>query len=743
MSTNSDSNISSSSISGHIKSRISRVMENSLGAQTPRIERGIVPLAYLLLSVLALFPLVAQSSSCLPDTGDSLHNIWTYGDDINRLEQGKAWYNASIFYPEKNSAILSEHGLINTVLFYPFYRWANNPILGYNFLVLLCFILCSFYTYLICYEFTKSRPVSFLAGLIFGFFPYRFAHLPHLQLLSFQWVLIPLYYLILYVRDAKRTHLLLFFSFFVLQVIFVGYNTIYLMILVSGYIGFTFLWNERHGKRALRRNYLNLVGALCVSLIVVTPFYLPYIEASSQGYRRSLNELEIYGVDLVLLVSAHPGNIAYGKITEGLRTLSPDGGISSVFPGLVVVSLTVLSLYQIIRLWKLRDVNTPSLRFFLMMGAFFFVMLFGPVIKFRNEVISPSPLFPVYKFIPLFASIRYIPNYIHPLMFTVSIIISYGLSSYKVFQRRKTALLLSLIIAVLICFEYTSYISISKPIPYGNGIPAVYQWLKTQPSYPLIELPVPGEIRSDDPFWYDQYLYVYYSIYHRMPIVNGLSGFFPATFRKTRAIEKSFPNPLAIGRLNEIGVRYVIVHRSRMPNGDGIDEKIARYPQLARIYDDSDALVLFLRQGADNATLPRTSTLPGDLELRVISVSTPSFVRPDTQVIISAVIENEGNTVWLADTDYESPPGKGEVRLAIRQWLRSDGYVAKEPDGSAGLAARGRLPHDVFPGERVEVRMTAKAPSEDGVYHVKINLVDELITWFPNSDLIYTIDVQR
>ena len=99
--------------------------------------------------------------------------------------------------------------------------------------------------------------------------------------------------------------------------------------------------------------------------------------------------------------------------------------------------------------------------------------------------------------------------------------------------------------------------------------------------------------------------------------------------------------------------------------------------------------------------------------------------------------------VWVADTPDAAPPGKGEVRVAIREWVRTDGYVplGREEPG-VPLHARGRLSDDVYMGERVAVRMEAQAPDEPGTYQVHLNLVDELVTWFPQPDLVLQVAVE-
>ncbi|HET6262926.1 MAG TPA: hypothetical protein VFG99_11910, partial [Chloroflexia bacterium] len=67
----------------------------------------------------------------------------------------------------------------------------------YNSLVWLSFVAAGYGMYLLVRHLTEHRPAAFLAGVVFSFCPYHFAHmLGQLNLMSFQWM--PLYLLALF-----------------------------------------------------------------------------------------------------------------------------------------------------------------------------------------------------------------------------------------------------------------------------------------------------------------------------------------------------------------------------------------------------------------------------------------------------------------------------------------------------------------------------------------------------------------
>jgi len=56
--------------------------------------------------------------------------------------------------------------------------------------------------------------------------------------------------------------------------------------------------------------------------------------------------------------------------------------------------------------------------------------------------------------------------------------------------------------------------------------------------------------------------FMYQSIFHWHRLVNGYSGYEPPDYAETRQRMVTFPDDEAIGRLRELGVRYVLVHQA-------------------------------------------------------------------------------------------------------------------------------------------------------------------------------------
>jgi hypothetical protein len=144
---------------------------------------------YTLLSFVLTWPLVLGLGSDVPgDFGDSLLNMWILGWGAEHapglLTGSIGWtqfWNANIFHPDPLALALSEHLFGQVLQILPVYWLTGNIILCYNLLFISTFALSAFGTYLLVRDLTGDKRAAFIAGLVYGFLPYRIASVPHLR----------------------------------------------------------------------------------------------------------------------------------------------------------------------------------------------------------------------------------------------------------------------------------------------------------------------------------------------------------------------------------------------------------------------------------------------------------------------------------------------------------------------------------------------------------------------------------
>jgi len=89
--------------------------------------------------------------------------------------------------------------------------------------------------------------------------------------------------------------------------------------------------------------------------------------------------------------------------------------------------------------------------------------------------------------------------------------------------------------------------------PVWKAPPRVYDAIKYLSHPILAELPIPEDETANTP-------YMYFSLWHWSPMVNGYSGFVPESYKELRAEMTRFPDDRGIDALHRRGVTHVTVN---------------------------------------------------------------------------------------------------------------------------------------------------------------------------------------
>jgi hypothetical protein len=117
--------------------------------------------------------------------------------------------------------------------------------------------------------------------------------------------------------------------------------------------------------------------------------------------------------------------------------------------------------------------------------------------------------------------------------------------------------------------------------PWPRRAPMYANWLLTQPAGVVVELPAPvgHALPLYDPEW------AYLGTFHRHPLVNGYSGYFPKPYFDLLGALHRFPSDQSLWALVTRDVRYVVLHEDRYEPADFLEllGRIERYPCLERV----------------------------------------------------------------------------------------------------------------------------------------------------------------
>ena len=292
---------------------------------------ALVFLVYCGVTVALTYPLILQMGSVLPnDAGDPALNTWILWWNTQTLPFTTAWWDAPAFFPAPGVLSFSENLLGLSLISTPLYWLGLGPQAAYNVVFFLTFPLSAAGAYLLGYELTKRHDAAFIAGLLFGFAPYRIAHLPQIQSLASFPMAFALLGLHRYLRDPRPKWLALFAGGWFLQGLCNGYYLLFF----SVFVGLWILWFASPWSRP--RQFLAIGLAWVIAAIPMLPLLLRYraIHASF-GFARDFGTIRDFGADVASLLHATDHIALWGWLEVFRR---PEG---ELFPGLTVVLLVV------------------------------------------------------------------------------------------------------------------------------------------------------------------------------------------------------------------------------------------------------------------------------------------------------------------------------------------------------------------------------------------------------------------
>jgi len=534
-------------------------------------RHGPAVLLFALLSLGMTYPLVLHLGNRIPsDLGDPLYTAWVLAWDFHKLGAGLVGlWDANIFYPHHGTLLYADSLLGLAFLAAPLLALGVPLVPAYNILFLLSFFLAGLSMYCLVFHLAKSRAAAVLAGFIFAFFPYRFAHISHLELLSMAWMPFCLLFLHKFFERPTYKNLFAAAAFFIFQAMSCAYYGVHLAVVVSLFIPY-FAWRTRLFLKASFWAKIGLFG-VC-SLAVLGPLFYPYIRVHRQMlFVRSLSIIQFYSAQLQHFLAVPPWNAIWGGLTSSLGAQE-----WQLYPGILPIFLAAV-------LFVLRPKSTPmtagtipgqrrlsdklSLQFYGLMALFAFLLSLGPAIQIFNKVILPGPYKLLYSWVPGFQGLR-VPSRLSVVMMLALAVLS-GFGAARWVERTKSSWAKTAVPLILGGLLVADFLSVPIPLAQMDSpgrVPAVYSAVKELPEgAALIELPIPqrGQAKSREA------LYLYYSAYHWKKLVNGYSGYIPPGYTIIGEAMTAFPSAPTFKLLRDLQVDFVLVHTEWFMSGEG------------------------------------------------------------------------------------------------------------------------------------------------------------------------------
>lgn len=282
------------------------------------------------------WPLARQLGQVVPkDLGDPLFSVWALWWNASVWPFSPRWWHGPIFVPQLDALALADHrvglGLIATPLI-----WAGaSPLAAYGVVFLTSFVGSAAAAYALCVSLGTGRLAAFAGGLVFGFHPFRAAHLEHVELLSAYWLPLTLIGLHRWRTSHSRTALAAVAVTLVLQALTAGYYFFFAAVLFAGWAGWFALKDSSWRQRA------ELAAAFAVPLVVLAPMLWRYRAVhAALGLSRTITEIETLSADLAGLVTP-PDMLALWNTARPAG--HPEGAL---FPGATAVAVVLLAIWR-------------------------------------------------------------------------------------------------------------------------------------------------------------------------------------------------------------------------------------------------------------------------------------------------------------------------------------------------------------------------------------------------------------
>src|SRR5688500_3064719 len=151
------------------------------------LKTSAIVLAFAGLTIAMTWPLLSPTARVVPDSDDAYFSVWRLAWVAHQLPRDP-WhlFDANIFYPSSAALAYSDAMLLVSAAGAPAIWSGVSPSIVHNILLGAAFVSSMWAAFLLVRDLTGSARAAWLAAIIFGLAPYRFAHIGHLEL---QWVM--------------------------------------------------------------------------------------------------------------------------------------------------------------------------------------------------------------------------------------------------------------------------------------------------------------------------------------------------------------------------------------------------------------------------------------------------------------------------------------------------------------------------------------------------------------------------
>jgi hypothetical protein len=493
-------------------------------------------LIILLLTAVVTWPQCLSMRTKVGAHDDPLFSMWRLAWVAHALvTDPRHLFDGNIFYPARNTLAFSDAMMVEGLLAAPLFWLGVSPILIYNILLLggiassgiAMFVLAR---HLLGGDGPAIAP-ALVSAAIFTMAPYRIEHYMHLELQWVMWVPLTLWAIHRAIEGQSWRYGVLSGLFLWLQILSSVYYGVFLAATAAVFVLLLLVACPRPTGRALPAL---LLGAL-VAVVLAVPYALPYLRtARTIGVRRT-TEVVSYSATLSNYLASAPQSWLWGW------TASRWGSVElSLFPGAVAILLAVAAvLHRPRRLtFVYASLAAATIELSLGLNGSVYAWLFNHISALHG-LRSPSR----FGIISCCA---------------MATLAGFGARALLIRTSRFGPGLSAALVLLVALDDGTTGMYLTD-LPYQpSSTYNVYKTIRAQGPGVVLELPLPRL----DALPGREAAYIFWSISHWHPLVNGYSGYYPPEFVQMVVRTEGFPDDRSLEELAFLGVRYIVVHKA-------------------------------------------------------------------------------------------------------------------------------------------------------------------------------------
>ena len=511
------------------------------------LKHGVYPaLFYFFSFCLLTYPLIKNfNTHFFTDAGDGFMNIWNIWWVNTVVTQPSVhpsiWHTDMLHWPFGTTLFGQTLNPFNGLLAVPLLR-VMSLVQAHNVIVIFSFVMSGVTAYWLSFYLTKSFWGSIVAGYIFTFSSYHFAHYyGHLNLISLEWI--PLFVLCWYILITSPSVTMALASALTLWLVLLcDYYYFFYCFLAGILIVIWHIFSQRDIWFFTKREYIiSLSTFVLASLILTGPIIFPLIYLTRIDPFLDAHNPVTFSLDLLALFV--PGESwRFGQLTEFYWSKLPIGiSEASVYMGYAVIILFVY-------LWiKRRDVkfaHLSEINLWYFISGFFFLMALGPALQINGKIVYESLMpYTLLENILPFLKLSGVP-----IRMVVMVLLSASVLSAMSFAMMQRSSRNKIFIPLILALFFVESLPTSLPFT-STDVPNYVS--------ALAELPNNGGVL--DKAASTKYLQLYYQTQYRKPMVFGYVARTPSSVaEQEKGLVRASNRGEYVRLWNEYQVRYIV-----------------------------------------------------------------------------------------------------------------------------------------------------------------------------------------